>query len=177
MKATHSSNIYWVQLSTRKWLELNQQPDRWRKESLRRLAMNFPSGQYETWAACQVLLPHCRVVLSYLSNDKDKDEVLNRVEIANNMTLYLYLRGEYAAAEKVGRVAVEGRVKVLGQENPNTLSSTNILGVFLDCLGKFKEAGAIQQRCLEEIEKIKGPEHPNTLGLIHNLGTYLELQG
>lgn len=37
-----------VQLSTRKWLELNSQAAKWQKVSLRIMAEAFPSGQHET---------------------------------------------------------------------------------------------------------------------------------
>lgn len=43
----------------------------------------IPSGNYETWAACQVMFPHSKIALSYLLNDEDRDEVLNRATVAN----------------------------------------------------------------------------------------------
>jgi hypothetical protein len=61
-----------VQLAMRQWLVLNQQVGIWQKASLRIMAAAFPSGEHETRAPCQVLLPHSRKVLSYLSHDEEE---------------------------------------------------------------------------------------------------------
>ena len=53
-----------VQLSMRRWLEANRQLNKWTKESIRVLTAAFPSGEYKTWADCQVLLPHAREAIS-----------------------------------------------------------------------------------------------------------------
>lgn len=162
-----------VQLSTKKWLELNEQLEKWRKESVRKVAVTFPSGQYETWAACQLLLPHSKMVLSYLANNEDKDEVLNRSMIAKNTARYLFHRGEYAAADNIGQIGLEGREKMLRREHIDTLSSMNNLGVILENLGKYEEAEAMHGRCVEAMEKSLGPEHPDTLFSVSNLSFIL----
>src|SRR2546429_451303 len=105
-----------VQLSTRKWLEKNKRLEKWRKESVKIMARAFPSGEYKTWTDCEVLLPHSKEVMSYVSSDED--EVLNRATVAVNTAWDLYLRGEYAAAEEISRDELDGREKGLGVEHP-----------------------------------------------------------
>lgn len=165
-----------VQLSTRKWLGLNQKLEKWRKESLRRVAVAFPSGEYEAWAACQVLLPLSRTVLSYLLDNEDKNEVVNRATIAFNIASYLNPVGDYPAAEMVGRVGVEGRRKVPGQEHSDTLDSIKNLGLVLDKLGKYEEAEEMHRQVLEGKKKMLGEEHLDTLISVNDLALVLKIR-
>jgi tetratricopeptide (TPR) repeat protein len=164
-----------VQLSMRKLLEQNKQLEKWRKESVRIMARAFPSGEYKTWTDCQVLLPHLKEVMSYVSSDED--EVLNRATVANNTAWYLYHRGEYAAAEEISRDALDRREKVLGLEHPHTLTSVSNLGSVLESQGKYEEAEAMHRQALKGREKVLGPEHPHTLTSVSNLGLVLKSQG
>jgi tetratricopeptide (TPR) repeat protein len=164
-----------VQLSMRKWLEQIKQLEKWRKESVKIMAKAFPSGEYKTWTDCQVLLPHSKEVLSYVSSDED--EALNQATVADNTARYLYLRGEYAAAEEISQDALEGYEKVLGPEHLDTLTSVNNLGLVLESQGKYEVAEAMYRRALEGYEKVLGLEHPHTLASVNNLGLVLESQG
>jgi tetratricopeptide (TPR) repeat protein len=150
-----------VQLSMRSWLEADEQLSKWIKESIRVLTAAFPSGDYKTWADCQVLLPHAREAISHVTGDEE--DVLNQAKIAFSTGWYLYLRGEYKPAEKVVRMSVEVREKMLGPEHPDTLTSVGNLGLVLERQGKYEAAEAIHRRALEGREKVLGPEHPDTL--------------
>src|SRR5438876_1193045 len=135
----------------------------------------WPDGDYKTWADCQVLLPHAREAISHVTGDKE--DVLNQAKVAFNTGWYLYLRGEYKAAEKVIRMSIEVREKVLEPEHPDTLISVNNLGWVLESQGKYEEAEAMHRRALEASEKVLGPEHPDTLTSVNNLGLVLTSQG
>jgi hypothetical protein len=104
------------------------------------MAKAFPSGKYETWTTCQLLLPHSKEVMSHVP--KDKDDVLNLAKIADNKAHYLKLGGESSGGEWFGRRAVEGREKVLGPEHPHTLGSFRNLSSILLGQGRFEEAEA-----------------------------------
>ena len=164
-----------VQLSMRTWLEADKQLSKWIKESIRALTAAFPSGDYKTWADCQVLLPYAIEAISYITGDKD--DMLNQAEIALSTGWYLYRTGEYKPAEKVMRMLVEARQKVLGAEHPDTLTSVSQLGSVLERQGKYKEAEAMHRRALEGLEKALGAEHPDTLTSVSQLGSVLESQG
>jgi tetratricopeptide (TPR) repeat protein len=164
-----------VQLSMRKWLEANKQLNKWTKESIRVLIAVFPSGDYETWVDCQVLFPHAREVISHVTGNAE--DMLNQAKIAFSTGWYLYLRGEYKTAEKVVRMSVKTREKVLGPEHPDTLATVNHLGSVLERQGKYEEAEAMHQRALKAREKVLGPEHPDTLASVNYLGFVLERQG
>ncbi|KAI1157256.1 P-loop containing nucleoside triphosphate hydrolase protein [Nemania serpens] len=49
-----------VQLATRRWLEAAGQQERWKNEFISRLCAQLPTGEYENWGECRVLLPHAR---------------------------------------------------------------------------------------------------------------------
>ncbi|OBT82207.1 hypothetical protein VE02_08678 [Pseudogymnoascus sp. 03VT05] len=164
-----------VQLATMKWLEAQMQISRWQKTSLRVMANCFPGGGQETWAACQVLLPHAQKVLSY--DIEDTEAVLDRATVANDIVWYFFLAGEYAAAEKIVRIAVVDRGRVLGEEHIDTLASVVQFGSMLEIQGKYKEAEATLRRALEEFIKVVGEEHLETLYCIRLLGLVFERQG
>ena len=115
------------------------------------MATAFPSGEYETRAACQVLLPHSMKVLSYLSHNRE--ETLYRATVANNTAWHLFLAGEYTAAENLSRNVMLAWEKVLGLKHPDTLTSVSQLGSVLESQGKYKEAEAMHRRALEGREK------------------------
>lgn len=54
-----------VQISAQAWQELQNTAFRWRRKALFTLARLFPSGDCDTWRACEALLPHVRVVLEH----------------------------------------------------------------------------------------------------------------
>ncbi|KAH8689250.1 hypothetical protein GQ44DRAFT_637548 [Phaeosphaeriaceae sp. PMI808] len=163
-----------VQLSTRKWLEANRQVAKWQKASLRIMAAAFPSGQYETWAACRVLLPHARKVLSYASGNKE--EVLDRATTANNTARYLLNIGEYAAAEETSRSAMKARETVLGLEDRDTLEVVDMLGVVLEKQSKYDLAAEMNRRAIDGRIKLLGDRDPLTLESLSNLAVTLEGQ-
>lgn len=164
-----------VQLATRKWLEIQVQVGGFQKASLRIMAASFPCGDYETWAACRVLLPHAKKVLRY--NLEDREAILDQSTIAHNLASYLQFLGENAAAEEFVQTALIERTKVLGLEHINTLRSVNLLGSLLEGLCKYKEAETVHRRALEGYEKAVGEEHVATIFSISQLGLALQGQG
>jgi tetratricopeptide (TPR) repeat protein len=148
---------------------------KWTKESIRVLSAAFPSGNYETWANCQVLLPQAREAINHVA--EDEEDMLNQAKIAFSTGRYLYLRGEYKSAEKVFRISINAREKILGPEHPDTLTSATYLGSALKNQGENEEAQAIYQRVLKAREKVLGPEHPDTLTSVNHLGVVLESRG
>ncbi|KAL9616022.1 MAG: hypothetical protein Q9160_009060 [Pyrenula sp. 1 TL-2023] len=164
-----------VQVSMRAWLKVEGQLSKWTKESIRILSMAFPSGDYKTWANCKVLLPHLKEVISHTK--EDKEDWLNQAKSTLSAGWYLFLRGEYKAAEGLVRMSVGTREEVLGLEHPETLTSVSQLGSALERQGKYEEAEAMHRRALTGREKVLGPEHPHTLTSVSNLGSALKSQG
>ena len=49
-----------VQLATRKWLEANEQLEKWKEQYIKILYEELPNGEYENWTYCRALFPHAK---------------------------------------------------------------------------------------------------------------------
>ncbi|KAF3390061.1 hypothetical protein DPV78_011783 [Talaromyces pinophilus] len=165
-----------VQLSARQWLNKQGQLHQLAKKSIRVMEAVFPSGDYETFASCQLLLPHVKETIRFI-NGFDEDDRLNVSNIAYRCGWYLYLRGQYEEAEAMYRRALAGREQVLGVEHLNTVTSIDSLGLVLEKQGKYEEAEAMHRRALAVKEDTLGAEYPPTLASVNNLGCALQRQG
>lgn len=165
-----------VQLSTRIWLETQQELSLWQEKSQAIMARVFPDGGYGSWIRCQVLLPHAKEVMKPRIYGSDED-LLNRATISSKCGLYLYLQGAYKEAEEMHRWAMEAQEKVLGVGHPSTLTSLSYFGHVLSSQGKYDEAEVMYQRVVEAREKTLGAEHPDTLTSVSHIGHVLNGQG
>ncbi|KAK1948629.1 tetratricopeptide repeat domain protein, partial [Colletotrichum sublineola] len=64
--------------------------------------------------------------------------------------------------------------KVLGLENPSTLTSMSNLVLVFDSQGRHDEAEQMHRQTLEMREKVLGPNCPLTLNIRHDLAASLE---
>ncbi|EED22017.1 kinesin light chain, putative [Talaromyces stipitatus ATCC 10500] len=165
-----------VQLSVRQWLKKQGQFRQLTKQSLRVMEAVFPSGDYETSASCQMLLPHLKETIR-ITESLDKNDHLNVSIIIIRCGWYLLLMGKDEEAEAVHRRGLAGRERVLGTEHPDTLTSVSYLSSVLRSQGKYEEAEVMHRRALAGYEKVLGAEHPHTLTSVSHLGSVLERQG
>ncbi|KAL5043004.1 hypothetical protein BDW71DRAFT_130854 [Aspergillus fruticulosus] len=143
-----------VQLSVRVWLDIHKELDQWQEKSRGVMAQILPSGDYENWVQCQRLLPHAREVLKpSVQNDADG---LNWASISDNCGWYLSWQGAFAEAEAMHRQSLGIKKKVLGAENPSTLTSVDNLGLCLEIRANMKKQKPCNgrpwsalKRCLE----------------------------
>jgi tetratricopeptide (TPR) repeat protein len=164
-----------VQLSTRKWVELNGQLKRWQSEALKVVATLFPTGDYETWSDCQTLLPHVREVMSRERTGQGGS--LDGATINNSLGYYLMKKGEFTRAIVVLQDAIMAREEMLGVNHLDTLSSVSNLASVLFRQGRYEEAESMNRRALEGYEKELRVNHPNTLTSVSNLAWVLLCQG
>ncbi len=164
-----------VQLSMRRWLERENELGKWVKESIEALSAAFPSGDYQTWEQCKVLLSHLKEVAGHTTEDEEGLE--KQATSAMSAGWYLLLRGEYTAAEGFFRSSLDILERVRGRKHHDTLTSVSQLGSVLERQGKYEEAEAMHRRALEGDEKVLGREHPDTLTSVSKLGSVLERQG
>ncbi len=85
--------------------------------------------------------------------------------------------GLYPQAESLLTDAVEIRRRVLGPENPDTLSSMHALCRTLREQGRYAEAEKLQRETLDTRRRILGPEHPQTLASMSQLASILYDEG
>jgi tetratricopeptide (TPR) repeat protein len=164
-----------VQFSTKKWLELRDELERWKETYITIMEEAFPVGQHENWATCQRLFPHAEIVLTYRpAND---DYLAQWASILFDAAWYAGDKGNYSAAEEMSRRALEGYRKARGVEHSDTLASMANLAMVLRNQGKYEEAEAMNRRALDGYEKELGKEHPDTLASVGNLASVLRNQG
>ncbi|KAF2478343.1 uncharacterized protein BDR25DRAFT_321365 [Lindgomyces ingoldianus] len=148
------------------------------------LSAVFPSGDYKTWADCDVLLPYAREAISHRASrmsTERKEEVLGLEHLdtlisVSQLGSVLEGQAKYEEAEAMHRRALEGYEK-LGREHPDTLTSVSQLGSVLSMQGKDEEAEAMYRRALEGYEKVLRLEHSDTLTSVSQLRSALERQG
>lgn len=110
-----------VQFSTRAWLEINSELEKWKEQYINVIDEAFPVGRYENWKTCLDLFPHAENVLAYRPTNEAHLEKWS--SILFNAAWYANDRGNYSTAEEMNRRALEGYEKALGLEHPDTLSS------------------------------------------------------
>ncbi|KAI8658994.1 hypothetical protein NCS55_01178200 [Fusarium keratoplasticum] len=163
-----------VQFCTRTWISMVDDAERWRQVFLRSMSRHFPSGAFETWPTCQLLLPHIEPVLEEKPPDED---LQNWARLLTNCAWYMLTIGNYTVAEKLGGKAVEVRTKVLGEEHPSTLTSmTNLAATFWN-QGRWKEAEELEVGVMEMRKRVLGEEHPDALTSMNNLALTFMNQG
>ncbi|MGF6117284.1 tetratricopeptide (TPR) repeat protein [Janthinobacterium lividum] len=75
------------------------------------------------------------------------------------------------------RQSVEIRVRLLGEEHPDSLACKSGMARLLRQLGKFDEARFLEEDVLDVRERVLGSEHPDTLAARACLAKTLLLQG
>jgi tetratricopeptide (TPR) repeat protein len=164
-----------VQFSTKKWLELYNELEKWKEKYIAIIGKAFPTGDFEDWDLCQRLFPHAEVVLAY--KPKNHDYIAQWTNVLTNAAWYARGKGSYIIAEKMNQEALDGREKALGKEHPHTLTSVNDLALALQDQGKYEAAEQMYRRALDGYEKALGKEHPHTLTSVSNLALALQDQG
>ncbi len=81
--------------------------------------------------------------------------------------------GLYNQARSLLTRAVDIRRRVLGPQNPDTLTSVHNLAVVLDGEGRYAEAEKLERETLDIRRRVLGPDHPDTLRSMNNLANVL----
>ncbi|MCJ1471355.1 hypothetical protein MMC07_010003, partial [Pseudocyphellaria aurata] len=160
-----------VQLSVRKWLELNGELDKWAMIYIKILFEVFPEGDYENWTICQLLFSHVEAMLAY--RPRERKSLIHWSEVLNKAGRYAALHGNYSTAEEMTGRALEEGTKMLGKTHPDTLTSVNNLASVLLEQGEYEAAEQMSRRALDGREKALGSEHPDTLTSVSNMASVL----
>ena len=134
----------------------------WRRAAAALVEAAIPQDgtQPDTWPDFAALLPHAQAALT-----ADNDGMAR-------IAIYLGYSGGYAAARDLQRRVVDARVRVLGPEDPGTLTARNDLAFWTGTAGD--PAGARDQvaALLPVCERVLGPEHPGTLTARNDLARW-----
>ncbi|RJE21950.1 Kinesin light chain, partial [Aspergillus sclerotialis] len=127
-----------VQLATRRWLEVNGELERWKRQYIRNLNAEFPTGEYENWAQYQVLYPHAKSAAR--QRPQERDPLLEWAAVLYKAAWYDWQKGNGAEGEKLSVKAMEARKKHLGPEHGDTLNSMQMVGLIYLLEGQWMEA-------------------------------------
>ena len=86
-------------------------------------------------------------------------------------------RPRFAEKRTLYRRALEGSERVLGKEDPQTLTCLNNLAGCMRALGDAAGALPLYRRVLESRERVLGKEHPDTLTSVNDLALCPEALG
>jgi len=136
------------------------------------MSREFPVGRFENWPKCQKLLPHIESIFSY--KPADEGSLKEWARVLTNIAWYMWMKGSYKAAKDTIVKAISIRERILGREDPNTLTSVRTLALVLQYRGKYKEAEQMNRRALKGHEKALGKEHPSTLTSVNGLASVLQ---
>ncbi|KAJ4235454.1 hypothetical protein NW757_013525 [Fusarium falciforme] len=131
-----------VQFCTRSWISEFGDPARWSRLFMKLAADHFPSGVFETWAACQSLLPHVEPLLG--RKPREESGVANWAKVLTNVSWYMLMIGEYSRAEVLVKKAVQARNGILGLDHPSTLTSIANLASTYRNQGRWEEAEKLE---------------------------------
>ncbi|KAN0085314.1 P-loop containing nucleoside triphosphate hydrolase protein [Elaphomyces granulatus] len=164
-----------VQFSTKSWLELRGETEKWKEKFIAIMDEEFPLGRYENWTECQKLFPHVEKALEYRPANQDYLE--RWASILFDAGWFADDKGNYGIAEKMNKQAADAYMKALGPEHPSTLSSMANLASTYSNQGRWKEAEDLQVKELEICQRVLGQEHPDTLTSMNNLALTHRSQG
>ena len=90
---------------------------------------------------------------------------------------FLYKYGKYKESERIYLRQIAINEELYGNENTDTATSYNNIGLVYDSQGDFDKALEFHFKALEIREKSLGKEHPDTAGSYNNIGVVYKSQG
>ncbi|KAF3389702.1 hypothetical protein DPV78_011778 [Talaromyces pinophilus] len=164
-----------VQLATRRWLEVNGELEKWKRQYIQNLNAQFPIGEYENWAQCQVLFPHAKSAA--LQQPREQGSLLEWATVLYKAASYDWQKGNGAEGKQLSVKSMNARKKLLGSEHEETLASMQMVGLIYSLEGRWNEAEELFVQVMETRKKVLGVEHPNTLTSMANLASTYWKQG
>jgi serine/threonine protein kinase/tetratricopeptide (TPR) repeat protein len=107
---------------------------------------------------------------------KFEDQPLLQARLRQTVAAVLHDLGRLQLATKPQQQATEARRQLLGDEDRDTLVSTNQLAQLLESQGQLTEAELLYRRSLEISRRVLGDEDRDTLALMRLLGGLLDAQ-
>lgn len=164
-----------VHLAMRNWLKVEGEWTLWNEKTLDRMEAVFPWPEHENRTFWTALLPHVQYIITSTRDFNVQDR--SRWNLFGKLGRCFWMTGNDKNSQEMYQQELELNEKVLGKENPLTLTSMNNLALALSNQGKYDEAEPIYRQTLALREKVLGKEHPNTLISMKNLALLLKSQG
>ena len=129
------------------------------EKALAIISEKFPSGEYDTWAECELLLSAALAVTNNVLSYEDSR--LQRATLLSKVSRYATLRFAYDGLiwdtlPGMCETAFQAYEELLGGEHPETLNSASAWVVVMQLQGRFHHAKELLQRTLGLTEKVFG---------------------
>jgi tetratricopeptide (TPR) repeat protein len=164
-----------VQLATRTWLDTNGKLERWKQQFVTNLCAEFPTGEYENWAACKRLFAHAK---SAAGQQPEGDASLAQwATLLYRAAWYAWRMGNVTDAERLAVKSMKARRRILGQDHEDTLRSMRMVVFAYQIGGQWDAAEVLGVQILETRKKKFGSDHLDTLSSMQNLALTYRMQG
>jgi tetratricopeptide (TPR) repeat protein len=163
-----------VQCTTQRWLELNGELETWTNKYVLLMNIVFPEIEYDHFDVCQYLFPHAQQVANYRPTNPFILKLW--APLIQKISRYAYLRGGFACAENLGRMALATFEALVGERHECTLRSLHQLAEVLNRTKSYPEAETLFRRAWEGKQATLGPDDPDTLESMKRLGEVLGSQ-
>lgn len=100
-----------------------------------------------------------------------------RAQMMNVMGEVYYSLALYPRTESLETRALELRRRILGEQNPDTLTSMHDLGTTLWAEGRYAESEQLLRDCLERRRRLLGADNQETLRSMNALGNVVAYRG
>jgi tetratricopeptide (TPR) repeat protein/transcriptional regulator with XRE-family HTH domain len=149
----------------------------WAERTLRAVNRAFPGGEFVTWAACQLYLPHVQACATIV--ERWQIESVDASRLFSRAGSYLNERGHYTASERLLRLSLAINEKKHFKDHPDLARSLHDMGALYQELEQHERAEPLLKRAFEIRERILPPDHPdlavsyNCMGLLYTaMGKY-----
>ena len=156
-----------VQLAMKKWLEAHKQIERWKRQFIKNLDAELPTGEYENWEKCRALFPHAQSAAA--QRPKEQDSLLDWASILYNAAWYALRMGKGVETENMAVHVMKVRKKILGDEHSDTLNGMAMVGLAHRLNGQWDDAEKLEVQVMETSKTKLGVDHPSTLTSMNNL--------
>ncbi|KAI0411916.1 P-loop containing nucleoside triphosphate hydrolase protein [Xylaria grammica] len=164
-----------VQLSTRTWLDVHKQAEKFKNQYISRMAMKFPWPEFGNWDICRKLFPHVERAIHY--KPLDQGSLLEWALVMRKGSQYSKDQGRYTAAELLAEKAFNVYKAEKGAEDEDTLGAMSYLAAAYYEQDRYSEAELLQTQLMEINLRVRGPEHSETLINMNDLALTYTKQG
>ena len=123
------------------------------------------------WFAASWHFDDAEAALSTITSD------LEHMQGADAIASAYHAAGRLTEAITLNVQLLTDRIRVLGEDHPDTLTSRNNLAYAYESAGRLDEAITLNVQLLTDSIRILGPDHPDTLTILNNLAYAYESAG
>ncbi|PQE31783.1 hypothetical protein CJF32_00005098 [Rutstroemia sp. NJR-2017a WRK4] len=165
-----------VQLATRKWLETQNQEEKWKERFIKNLESGLPrSDDYKNWPRWQLLFPHAQSAA--VQRPLHRDALLDWASVLHETAWYAYEVGNYREAEKLAIKVLHVRKTFLGRQHDKTLGTMLLLSGVYHQNYRFDAAEELRLQIWETTEQLYGADNYKTLVAAYDTAITYRMQG